>query len=74
MKTRFALAETGFDYAGVFAECSFVPFVDRTEYLGKGRMFTKFPKLDARRTRLKSRPAYQQAIPPEDKRLHLPVH
>jgi len=56
------------------AECSFVPFVDRTEYLGKGDMFTEFPKLDAWRARLKSRPAYQQAIPPDDKRLHSPVH
>lgn len=56
------------------AECSFVPFVDRTEHLGKEAMFTEFPKLDAWRARLKDRAAYRQAIPPADKRLHSPVH
>lgn len=55
------------------AECSFVPFVDRTEHLGKGNMFGEFPKLDAWRARLKARPSYRQAIPPDGKRLQAPA-
>lgn len=55
------------------AECSFVPFVDRTEHLGKGDMFAEFSKLDAWRSRLKERPSYQRAIPPDDKRLQPPA-
>lgn len=55
------------------AECSFVPFVDRTEHLGKGGLFEEFARLNAWRERLKSRASYAAAIPPDDHRLHAPV-
>lgn len=55
------------------ADCAFVPFVDRTEHLGKSAMFEEFAHLNAWRGRLKARPSYAQAIPPEGHRLHAPV-
>ena len=55
------------------AECSFVPFVDRTEHLGKAGLFEGFARLNAWRERLKSRDSYAAAIPPDDCRLHAPV-
>ena len=51
------------------AECSFVSLVDRTEQLGRADLFDAFAHLSAWRERLKARPAYGDAIPPEDTRL-----
>ena len=55
------------------AECSFVALVDRVEHLGRADLFSDFPALNQWRARLKARPAYAQAIPPEGTRLFSPV-
>src|SRR5262245_36338575 len=55
------------------AECSFVSLVDRTEHFGGADLFDEFPALSAWRERLKARPAYRRAIPPDDKRLFSPA-
>lgn len=54
------------------AEASYTQFVDRIEHLGRAKMFGEFPRLDAWRQRLKERPAFQAAIPPENTRMFSP--
>ena len=43
------------------------------EHLGRADLFSDFPALNQWRARLKARPAYAQAIPPEGTRLFSPV-
>ena len=70
-----ALGEGGPWLAGEdfsLAECAFAPMIDRVEHLGFGAVFDDYPAMGAWIARIKARPAYGRAIPPEDARLWAP--
>lgn len=62
------LAGDGFS----LADCAFAPMVDRLEHAGCDHVFTAFPAVLGWIERLKQRPAYRRATPPDDRRLYSP--
>ncbi len=55
------------------ADCAFACMVDRVEHLGFGALFEARPTVAAWMGRLKARPPYGRAIPPDDARMHSPL-